>query len=68
MDIQWWTRPLLAVVALIFPDLQAFSLTDDIVAGNPIPLALFAQTATLGALYIGVYYGLACFFFSNREL
>jgi len=68
MDIQWWTRPALALVALLFPDLQAFSLTDDIVAGNPITTALFTQTAALGLLYVGVYYLLACFFFSNREL
>lgn len=68
VDIQWWTKPMLALVALIFPDLQAFSLTDDIVAGNPITTALFVQTATLGLLYVGVYYLLACFFFSNREL
>ncbi len=68
IDIQWWTKPLLAAIALIFPDLQAFSLTDDIVAGNPITTALFTQTVTLGLLYIGVYYLLACFFFSNREL
>jgi len=65
---QWWTKPALAFIALLFPDLQAFSLTDDIVAGNPIPFALFTQTAALGLLYIGVYYLLACFFFSNREL
>lgn len=67
-DLQWWTKPALALVALLFPDLQAFSLTDDIVAGLPIPFSLFAQTFGLGLLYIGVYYLLACFFFSNREL
>ncbi len=68
VDLQWWTRPAVALVALLFPDLQAFSLTDDVVAGNPIHFALFAQTAALGALYVAVYYLLACFFFSNREL
>ncbi|MDD5200485.1 MAG: hypothetical protein PHC88_11870 [Terrimicrobiaceae bacterium] len=68
MDIRWWTRPALALIALLFPDLQAFSLTDDIVVGNPIPFALFAQTGALGLLYVAVYFLLACFFFSNREL
>ncbi len=67
-DIQWWTKPALALVALLFPDLQAFSLTDDIVAGNPVHLALFAQTVGLGAFYVGVYYMVACFLFSSREL
>lgn len=67
-DVQWWTKPALACVALLFPDLQAFSLTDDVVAGIPIHFPLFAQTFGLGLLYVGVYYLLACFFFSNREL
>lgn len=66
--VQWWTKPALAAISLIFPDLQAFSLTDDVVAGIPIHAGLFIQTGLLGLLYIAVYYLLACFFFSNREL
>src|SRR5205085_4561202 len=34
------TRVFLAIVALLFPDLQAFNLVDDIVAGTAISLAL----------------------------
>jgi ABC-type transport system involved in multi-copper enzyme maturation permease subunit len=68
VGVQWWTKPALAGIALIFPDLQAFSLTDDVVAGLPIHPSLFLQTTSLGLLYIGVYYLLSCFFFSNREL
>lgn len=63
-----WMKPLLAVVALLFPDLQAFSLTDDIVAGVQIHAGLFLQTAALGLFYVAVYYSVACFLFSNREL
>jgi ABC-type transport system involved in multi-copper enzyme maturation permease subunit len=68
MGVQWWTKPFLAIVALLFPDLQAFSLTDDIVAGVQIHWGLFAQTAALGVFYVAVYYSIACFLFSNREL
>jgi hypothetical protein len=68
LDPHWWTRPALAVVALLFPDLQAFSLTDEVVAGTAIPLGLFLQTGLLGLFYVGIYYLLACFLFSNREL
>ncbi len=68
IDIQWWTRGLLALLALLFPDLQAFNLIDDIVAGVPVTLSLFAQTFTLGLFYVAVYYLLACFFFARREL
>ena len=68
IGIHWWTRIFTAVVALIFPDLQAFNLTDDIVAGVALPMALFWQTVALGGVYIAVYYAVACFLFKNREL
>jgi hypothetical protein len=68
VGIHWWTRLFAAVIALIFPDLQAFNLTDDIVAGHTLPAGLFLQTAALGGVYILVYYAASCFLFSNREL
>lgn len=68
MDVQWWTRLLVALVALIFPDLQAFSLADDIVAGTAIPAAIFWKTFALGGIYIAVYYSFASFIFAGREL
>src|SRR5712671_1281082 len=36
----WVTKTFLAIVVLIFPDLQAFNLVDEIVAGVAIPMAL----------------------------
>mgnify|MGYP003856074047 FL=1 len=30
VDVEWWSRLLTAIVALLFPDLQAFNLTDDV--------------------------------------
>jgi len=64
----WITKAFLAVVALLFPDLQLFNLTDDIVAGNAIPLALFAKTATLGLFYTGFYLLFAWSVFFRKEL
>lgn len=64
----WVTRAFLALVALIFPDLQAFNLVDDIVAGAAIPLALFLQTAALGIFYVVIYTLLAAVVFYGREL
>jgi hypothetical protein len=55
-------------VALLFPDLQAFNLTDDIIAGTAVPLALFLNTAGLGILYVAVYFALSALVFSGREL
>lgn len=62
------TKALLAVVALIFPDLQAFNLVDSIVTGAQIPAALFWKTLALGAGYIAVYTALAAAVFHHKEL
>jgi hypothetical protein len=64
----WITRVFLAVVALIFPDLQAFNLVDDIVAGTAISLGLFFKTAVLGVFYTTIYTLLAVFVFYGKEL
>ena len=64
----WIARTFLAIVALIFPDLQAFNLVDEIVAGVAIPLALFAKTALLGIFYIAIYTLAATFVFYGKEL
>ena len=64
----WITRVFLAVVALLFPDLQAFNLVDDIVAGTAISLGLFFKTAVLGVFYTTIYTLLAAFVFYGKEL
>ncbi len=64
----WLARVFLALVALIFPDLQAFNLVDEIVAGVAIPLALLAKTALLGIFYTVIYTLAATFVFYGKEL
>ena len=64
----WMTRIFLAVIALVFPDLQTFNLVDDIVAGAAIPLAIFTKTAVLGVFYTTIYGLLAAFVFYGKEL
>ena len=64
----WIAKAFLAIVALIFPDLQAFNLVDEIVAGVAIPLALFAKTAVLGIFYTMIYTLAATFVFYGKEL
>ena len=68
IDVKWWTRLLIGLVALLFPDLQAFNLADDVIAGAAIPLDVFLKTFALGWVYVAVYFALAAFVFSNREL
>src|SRR5438094_2595187 len=62
------TRVFLAVVALFFPDLQAFNLVGGFVAGTAISLAVFAKTAVLGVFYTVIYTLLAAFVFYGKEL
>ena len=62
------TKAVLALVALIFPDLQAFNLVDDVVAGTAIPMHILVQTVGLGFAYIAVYTALAAAVFHGREL
>src|SRR5207248_6646226 len=64
----WIAKAFLAIVALIFPDLQAFNLTDEIVAGVAIPMALVAHTALLGIFYILIYTLAATFVFYGKQL
>lgn len=64
----WLTHGFLALVALIFPDLQSFNLVDDVVAGAVIPLGLFLKTVLLGIFYITIYTLLATFVFYGKEL
>lgn len=62
------TRVFLAIIALLFPDLQAFNLVDDIVAGTAISMAVFIKTALLGGFYTVIYTLLAIFVFYGKEL
>jgi ABC-type Na+ efflux pump permease subunit len=64
----WLVKAFLALIALAFPDLQLFNLVDDIVAGTPIPMTLFTQTAMLGCVYTSIYLFLAWVAFQGKEL
>jgi ABC-type Na+ efflux pump permease subunit len=64
----WFTKTFLALVALIFPDLQVFNLTDDVVAGTAIPTALLLKTTAMGLFYTSVYLALAWTVFFRKEL
>ena len=62
------TKSFLAGVALLFPDLQSFNLTDDVVAGNAVPLALLLKTLAMGSFYTAFYLALAWAAFFRKEL
>lgn len=68
VDVHWWSRFFSALLALVFPDLQAFNLSDDIVVGKGLPMDVFWQTMALGGVYTVIYYLVACFLFQKREL
>ena len=64
----WMTKTFLGLVALLFPDLQLFNLSDDVVAGTAIPLALLLKTMGLGLFYVAFYLLLALALFFRKEL
>jgi ABC-2 type transport system permease protein len=68
VDIKWWTRLIVALIALLFPDLQSFNLTDDVIAGAPIPATIFLETFALGWVYTAIYFALSALVFAGREL
>jgi hypothetical protein len=55
-------------VALIFPDLQVFTLVDDIAIGTAVPTLLFVKAFGLGLTYVVVYFFVAYLSFSMKEL
>ena len=55
-------------MALLIPDLSAFSLVDEMVTGANVPFDLFAKTAALGGIYVVVYFFIAYFIFMGKEL
>ena len=64
----WFTKTFLALVAMVFPDLQVFNLTDDVVAGNTIPAAVLYKIIAMGLFYISFYLALAWATFFRKEL
>ena len=64
----WLTKTFLALVAMVFPDLQLFNLTDDVVAGNAVPLSLLLRTIVMGLFYCTFYLALAWTVFYRKEL
>jgi ABC-2 type transport system permease protein len=67
-SVSWLTHIFLAFVTLIFPDLQAFNLVDDVIAGASVSLQLFLHTALLGTFYTAAYLLLATIVFYGKEL
>jgi len=65
---KWWSHILVGIIALLFPDLQAFNLADDVIAGVQIPPDIFLKTFALGWMYVVVYFALSAYVFSGREL
>ena len=56
------------MVAFIFPDLQAFNISDQVIGGVPIPAHLVVQLLGLAAFYVISYLLLAIAIFYQREL
>jgi ABC-type Na+ efflux pump permease subunit len=58
----------LGPIAIIFPDMQAFNVVDELVAGANLSIDLLARIWGLGLFYCAVYFLLSCLIFSSKEL
>jgi ABC-type Na+ efflux pump permease subunit len=74
---EYWLRPGevsllvkggIAVMALLFPDLQLFNVVDEIAIGTKIPMDLFLEVTGFGLLYTVVYFMVAQVVFATKEL
>ena len=61
-------KAFLGFVTLVFPDLQAFNLVDEIVVGTSVPTWLLMKTLGLAGLYCLIYLLAAYFIFVDKEL
>jgi len=55
-------------LAIVFPDLQLFSLVDGVVSGDDIPGGVLLKVTGIAALYIVIYNLAAHFVFAEKEL
>jgi len=67
-SFSWLVKFFSTTISLIVPDLSAFNLIDEIIAGNPIPTQHTIEIATYGIVYTIVLMTCACLIFSSREL
>lgn len=64
----WITRVFLAFVAFIFPDLQAFDISDAVIGGVSLPVNFLFKLLTLAVMYSVSYLLVAIAIFYQREL
>lgn len=64
----WVTRVFLAFVAFVFPDLQAFDLSDQLAGGAAVTGSYLVKVLGLGGIYTLSYLLLATAIFYQREL
>jgi hypothetical protein len=64
----WVPHIFMALVTLVFPDLQSFNVTDAVVAGKIVSASFFFSALGLGLFYVAVYTLLATVMFSGKEL
>src|SRR5947208_1170452 len=64
----WLVRAFLAVIAFFFPDLKAFNLSDQILAGSSLSDLMLLKLLGLGVIYVVGYLVIGIAIFSQREL
>ncbi|MEP7071780.1 MAG: hypothetical protein ABI839_05300 [Verrucomicrobiota bacterium] len=66
--VGWVTRAFLAVIVFVFPDFEAFNLSDQLAGSALLAAPLLLKTGLLALFYIVSYLIVAVAIFSQREL
>lgn len=67
-DTSWFTSVFLGTLSLLIPDMNAYAIIDEIVAGNAVAWSFTLNVLAYSAVYIVVYLAAACLIFGEREL
>ncbi len=65
---EWLKSAFLAIISLLVPDFQAYSLIDEMIAGNAVSWHKTAEILAYSGVYIAVVMALSALIFEEREL
>ena len=63
-----WESGLVGLITLLIPDMNSFTIVDEILAGNPVPWANALSLLAYAAVYLVVLLAMSIVIFEHREI
>ncbi len=67
-EVSVWQSGLVGLISLLIPDMNSFTIVDEILAGNPVPWAHTLSLFGYADVYIIVLLAVSCVIFDYREI